>query len=258
MAAACDLVGGSNVPSITMPSRAEHGSRYFPITAPSAHDQQSCDDCHGGFDTFRKFDCVTCHAGTPADAAALAGQPTHSTDPLFPDLANPDHATTSGACMLCHADGTAIGIDHSTKFPIGAASQHATAKCGDCHVSTTDRKVLGCAGCHPHEQAAMTTAHAGVQGGAEGYEFTSAKCVRCHADSEVKTVASHLPFSIVTGNHNGTDAACLKCHPDFRADKPFGANFNAANCVTCHARAHHLTQTCYAAGCHPDGRSNGN
>jgi hypothetical protein len=253
--AACDVVGGSKAPSVTMPSLAEHGARYFPITAPGSHDQQSCDDCHGAFDTFRKFDCVTCHAGTAGDATALAAA--HAGEPDFPDLADPDRATSSGRCYLCHSDGTAAGVDHATRFPIAAGSSHAVARCSQCHVDAANRKVLGCAGCHPHEQATAASQHSGLVSGVEGYEFTSAKCVRCHADSQVTPVAAHLPFSLTSRNHDGQDARCLKCHPDFRADKPFGADFATASCRGCHAGAHHPSQSCYAAGCHPDGTAQG-
>jgi hypothetical protein len=253
-AAACDLTG-SGAPKVTMPSLSEHGARYFPIAAPSAHQNQTCDDCHGAFDTFRKCDCVTCHAGTAQDATDL--QAVHAGEPDFPDLANPDKAATSGRCYLCHPDGTASGVDHATKFPIAAGTSHDPARCSECHVDPANRHVLGCAGCHPHEQATADTQHAALVSGAEGYEFTSVKCVRCHADSQVTLIATHQPFVITTGNHSGTDARCLKCHPSFRSDKPFGANFSVADCRTCHTDAHHRTETCYAAGCHPDGRAEG-
>ncbi|MFO0581187.1 MAG: cytochrome c3 family protein [Anaeromyxobacter sp.] len=255
--------GSSGAPWLTMPSRDSHGASYFPIAAATNHADVSCEQCHGTYDTFRKFDCVTCHAGTAAEAASL--QAAHANEAGFPDLSAADRSVPSQACMLCHSDGTALGIDpavHTQKyFPIGASSAHAALRCGECHANSADRTAITCAGCHGHEQAAMATAHTTVTAGANGYEFTSAKCLRCHVESDVKTVASHTPFLITGGAKHGSASRnlCLTCHANLRTDRPFpAAVFSNATCTkTCHAGAHKQGSTCWAAGCHPDGNSHG-
>ena len=270
LAAGCGELG-SSAPSVTMPSRASHGERFFPITTSTAHGDASCDDCHGTFDTFRKFDCITCHAGTPADATALTA--VHASQAGFPDLAAPDRSVPSAGCLLCHSDGTADGIDpavHGQKyFPIGAGTAHAGASCGDCHTNPTakaDVSTLGCAGCHDHEQAAMATAHARVKANATtGYAFSSAMCVRCHAEGQVDAVTAHTPFVITSGNHGPTeDGLCLRCHPGLRTDRPWAADFGVKDCLGCHqkaetdaehaGRANYAYTTAKCLDCHPDGR----
>jgi len=269
LAACGDL--GSSAPSVTMPSRTSHGERFFPITSNTEHADASCDDCHGTFDTFRKFDCVSCHAGSPADAAALTAA--HASQTGFPDLAAPDRSVPSAGCLLCHSDGTADGIDpavHTQKyFPIGAGTAHADASCGDCHKNPTakaDVSALGCAGCHGHEQAAMATAHARVKADASaGYAFAPAKCVRCHADGQVDSVSAHTPFGITAGKHGPlSNGQCLTCHPALRSDKAWAADFGVKDCLGCHRKAEtdaqHAGRASYAyttakcLDCHPDGR----
>lgn len=265
--AACDL--GSSAPSVTMPSRASHGDRFFPIAAGSNHAEASCDDCHGTYETFQKFDCVTCHAGTAAEAASLTAA--HAAQAGFPDLSAADRSVPSAGCLLCHSDGTAFGIDpavHTASyFPIGAATAHAAARCTDCHTNPSDRQVVGCAGCHGHEQAAMATAHAQVRAeAARGYAFDSPKCLRCHAEAQVDRVASHGTFLIGAGTKHGpsSNGQCLACHPALRTDRPWAADFSVKDCLGCHqkaetdadhaGRANYAYTTAKCLECHPDGR----
>ena len=245
LGAACAGEGGA--PWLTAPSPGQHGVRYFPIDAGSAHAVATCDDCHGAFATFTRYDCLHCHTGDHADEAALAAR--HAGVASF--------RFASDACYGCHRDG--VGVDHAALFPISSGA-HAGAACAECHLDPASRSVLGCAGCHEHEQAKMAAAHAAVG----DYAFESARCVRCHGDAQVTRVATHLPFLIVTpGKHLGQSAACLRCHPAARADKPFAADFSVKDCLVCHDQAntdpHHAGESGYrwataaCIGCHPTG-----
>lgn len=247
LALACSQ-GGDAAPSLTMPSRAGHAQRWFPIVAGTPHATATCDDCHGAFDTFAKFDCIHCHTGDHADEAALTTR--HGAVPGF--------QFASEACYGCHQSG--VGVDHAKLFPIVAGTAHATAGCAECHVDPANRRTLGCAGCHDHEQAAMATAHAAVP----DYAFDSARCVRCHAEAQVDRVAAHLPFGIAPGlKHSGSRAACLTCHPATRADKAWAADFAVKDCLACHGdtetTSHHTQISGYAWAteacirCHPTG-----
>jgi hypothetical protein len=162
---------------------------------------------------------------------------------------------------MCHKDG--VGVDHAPIFPI-ASGAHGAVGCSQCHLDPANRAVLGCAGCHPHEQATVAGQHALVS----DYAFDSARCVRCHADSQVNRVASHLPFVITSGAHASSGRGeCLRCHPSLRADKPFGADFGVSDCLGCHTRsstdADHRGESGYTYAtsaclrCHPAGRKEG-
>jgi hypothetical protein len=267
LAAALALAGCESAPEapwLTMPTPEEHAARYFPAGAGTPHAAARCDDCHGAFDTFREFDCVGCHDGAHADPAVVSSWHT----------AVPGFAFTSAACYGCHADGRGSFANHAAFFPVDAGTKHAEVGCMSCHLDRANRLVLGCAGCHGHEQATAAAQHALVR----GYAFDSALCVRCHADGQVNRVAAHLPFRIAPGaRHAGPDPAgeCLRCHahdpgaggvrvPAMRADKPWAADFGVFTCVDCHVKATvdqiHSGESGYAfttpkcRGCHPSGR----
>lgn len=205
----------SAVDAITAPSRHTH-EPYFPIEA-GKHAGIDCNKCHGGFATFRDFDCLGCHA-----------------DPTT----TPGHASVSGyawdnpACYSCHPQGVANGAgDHARYFPIAAGAKHAGIACATCHVAPADRKQVDCTGCHEHSGPAMAHVHLDVG----GYEFDSAHCLRCHADSQTNRVADHSRFLIGAGAKH-FQQSCLRCHAQLRADKPFGAEFRQSDCLGCHTQ----------------------
>lgn len=259
LAAALSLAGcerqGKEAPWLTAPTADQHAARFFPVNAGSIHGGAGaqCDDCHGGFDTFRQFDCIHCHNGHHADPATVTAW----------HAAVPDFAFDSPACYRCHPDGRGgTAVDHAALFPIAPGTKHETAGCMNCHLDRANRLLLGCAGCHGHEQAIMATAHAPVS----GYAFDSALCVRCHADAQVKRVASHLPFRITGAVKHagpGSGGACLVCHPGSRTDKPWATDFKVVTCVDCHDKAsvdaNHAGKNGYSyttaacKNCHPDG-----
>lgn len=155
--------GEEGGPWLTAPTLEQHGARWFPIAAGSVHAVATCDDCHGAFDTFARYDCLHCHTGDHVDEAALGTR----------HAAVASYRFASDACYGCHRDG--IGVDHAAIFPI-STGPHAVVQCAQCHVDPADRSVLGCAGCHPHDQAKMADVHSGVS----GYTFESSRCLACH------------------------------------------------------------------------------
>jgi hypothetical protein len=186
---------------------------FFPI-ASGTHAGISCDDCHGHFDTFRAFDCVTCHGGAGID-------PAHASVPGY--------ARESAACYRCHPEGAA-GISraaHSPFFPIADGTAHAAVACASCHLDPSNRLLLACAACHDHAAATSEAQHSLVG----GYGFGSELCVRCHADGEVTRVATHGQ-GIVGGQHDRV--SCFACHPAMRADKPWATDFGRSDCTACH------------------------
>ncbi len=250
---ACKGRRSGDAPWLTMPTPDEHAARFFPANAGTPHASAQCNDCHGGFDSFKQFDCIHCHTGDHADAATVTGWHGGVTDFAF----------TSDACYRCHPAGRGSFPNHGPFFPIDAGTSHATVACSSCHLDPANRLTLGCAGCHPHEQATVDPQHAQVN----GYAFDSALCVRCHADAQVTAVASHQPFRIAPGSGShaepGAGGACLTCHPAMRADKAWATDFDVVTCVVCHDQAA-VTQdhtgvqnfaytTAACVSCHPTG-----
>jgi Zn finger protein HypA/HybF involved in hydrogenase expression len=146
-------------------TREEHGM-YFPIGSGSYHPTETCDDCHGGFDSFKQFTCMSCHAHA-ADVAA--GR--HTSIPEF--------QAESSACFKCHPNGREAPIsvaDHSAKyFPIDSGP-HSSLQCTDCHTWTTTSRPFTCMGCHDHDQAPTDMIHASVT----AYRYDSYGCYGCH------------------------------------------------------------------------------
>jgi hypothetical protein len=105
LASACQ--GGDSAPSITIPDAVSHDV-HFPIGTDAAGQNLphtlgtgtpaiSCDSCHGQFDTFTKFDCLSCHAHQDPAPLAL----THR------GMTN--YAYNSDSCYRCHSRGVASG-----------------------------------------------------------------------------------------------------------------------------------------------------
>jgi hypothetical protein len=246
-----------DAPWVTMPDLATHSARWFPISLGAVHGPApgqalgTCNSCHADRSSgvtppppsasFRTFTCTGCHVEIRPgvfhdDVAALAGGIARHAG-----LAGFDPAlvlTFDRSCRTCHPTG--LAVNHALVFPLPHrdAAGTAVAACWDCHVST-DRKVLGCAACHPHDQPATAAAHAAVPDFVAGTgTAASAACLRCHGDGVVPVrVASHAAFPIGgTSFHAGAaGGACLACHPGQRAaPKAFAADFSTVTCVGCH------------------------
>lgn len=211
--AACANPADLEAPWLTYPGYDGHAS-YFPLVG-TVHDAPTadCDACHGAFDTFKQFDCVTCHQARPATPDLIhAG--------LVAGYVSPP---ASADCLRCHPTGASIMADHGRYFPIGAGTPHNLA-CSQCHADPTKRSDLSkqqCNVCHVAKNASgMTLAHTRS---AIGSDYTASQacggasattcpqsCLRCHATGEVITVTGHPTFSGRRIPHEG--ATCLECH----------------------------------------------
>ena len=208
---------------LTMPSRTSH-ARYFPIDTGDTHATAGCNDCHGGFDTFAKFDCLGCH--TPA-----------ATTPFHAGV--PGYLPDSQACLTCHPDGRSPApANHPLFFPIDAGSAHAAVSCRQCHTDLANPVPanFACATCHAAIDSTLATKHTGASIPVKDFSATPEMCLKCHADSQVNLGASH-PGGDGTPSQNSDHrrAGCTTCHVDMRTDKPFGIDFSRANgCKACH------------------------
>lgn len=160
------LLGATGCKELTLdantgPDRPGHAD-YFPISAQTAHGAVDCNTCHGAFDTFTQFDCLSagCHPQAETDANH-AGEPGYGYD--------------SASCYGCHPTG--IGVDHSKFFPI-ASGRHSGIGCATCHVDPTSRKVFSCTTSPCHPQSETDGHHRDVR----GYMYTPTSCYDCHPD----------------------------------------------------------------------------
>ncbi|HEU4385550.1 MAG TPA: hypothetical protein VFR85_18845 [Anaeromyxobacteraceae bacterium] len=241
LAVAAAGCGGKDVPPnwVTPTDRVSHQAS-FPI-ATGFHAAADCNDCHGGFASFKEFACTTCHT-EPQN-----GQ-------MHPRL--PGYAPDGPSCVRCHPRGTvAVPGDHATAFfPIGSGTAHADVACAQCHLDMSrpnDPTAFACYACHsalptgwPHFDSvggvAILTVHPSRDATLPVDVTDPATCLRCHADSQVNAVASH-PASGGFARTEHAAAGCLTCHSATRVDKSFGADFSVApapgsgsGCGTCH------------------------
>jgi len=218
----------------TFANRGSHAS-LFPITGGTAHDTTDCNDCHGAFDTFAKFDCTG--AGCHTDA---------KTTPLH--AAIKDYAWRSTDCYRCHADGGVQVTNHGARFPVGSGTAHVTVACSGCHLPNQPRTAanVDCATCHA--QRTPAAAHGAVT----DFGPASAACLKCHADGQVDRIAAHRPFTLGKGKSTAGrhDTVCIVCHAGARADKPWGQDFKSPAVLACYASSCHDAQSVKAIGAH--------
>ncbi len=240
-------------------SQVEQTSAHtaFRIDAGAPHDASACLECHPSWRTdkpwgasFSQQTCTGCH-----DRATTSG--------IHGGMGGYEWST--GACLLCHPDGSVgAAVDHTGFFPIGATTAHREVPCAECHSDPVVHERVACATCHT--AVTMSAAHLAVRGFAQ----SSPSCLRCHADAQVDPVASHGSpvFRIASGRHQ---KACYDCHTSDRADRPYEAiDFTPFDCFGgCHEhvrsdidRRHAgepnydgTSAGCLQNGCHPDGRT---
>jgi Zn finger protein HypA/HybF involved in hydrogenase expression len=203
-------------------TREQHGV-FFPIGNGSFHAAQTCDDCHGGFSSFKQFTCQSCHAHA-TDVAA--GRHTFITG----------FQNDSTGCFTCHPNGreTAISVaDHSAKYFAIDKGPHSALQCSDCHNWVTTSRPFLCNSCHTHDQAPTDMAHVSIT----GYRYDSNGCFGCHPNGGEAPIAlsdhSARFFPLMTGSH--TSMACASCHTDTTSSKTFV-------CTACHTQATSATQ----------------
>ncbi len=208
-----------NVRWVNAPDYETH-EPYFPINA-GKHEGTNCNKCHGDFDTFAQFTCISCHEheqpGTDPDHTAV-----------------PEYEYSATSCFQCHPRGQAegAGANHDTYYPIGEGTTHEAQGCSDCHIVPGDRTQVSCIDCHNHAEAAMATEH----GGTPGYEWQTQACLGCHRDGAAISRDIHdaiFPISMRTAHR---ESACTECHVDPNDQV-------VISCVDCHAHEFAATQT---------------
>jgi len=132
---------------------------FFPIVS-GAHGGADCNACHGAYDTFTRFSCITCHE--------------HSQT-----LIDPAHAGVAGysyseqSCYDCHPTGEGMSRAAHTWFPINGGN-HGSVGCGECHPQ--NHQSVACFDCHAHTCAATTPRHGDVR----NFSCDSMRCYNCH------------------------------------------------------------------------------
>ncbi len=190
-----------------------HDEDYFPTDhGETENPENDCNVCHGGFDSFREFTCLTCHSHDPS-----------VTDSLHQGI--PGYSYESTACLECHpfAASSNAAIEHPS-FPIDPGSTHQDIGCTQCHTGGDDN-TYSCTGCHTHRQDLTDPLHEGVG----NYEYLSARCYACHSDGTALSRDEHDAFfPITSGDHRRYD--CADCHLE--------ATYQSFTCINCHDGEH--------------------
>jgi hypothetical protein len=199
------------VPWVTNVDPVSH-EQFFPINS-GKHEGIDCNKCHGDFESFTDFTCISCHTHDQA-----------LTDPAHAGV--PDYTYSRTSCYGCHPRGTAdgAGAAHDGFYPIGPGTAHEPLACGSCHIDPTTRAVVSCVDCHDHDQAPMATVH----GGTPGYAWETAACIACHRDGDALSRDVHDAIFPVSQSTAHGETACGGCHVD-------PADREAVTCVDCHA-----------------------
>jgi len=131
----------------------------FPIDA-GTHGGVDCDACHGAFDTFTRFSCITCHEHAQS-------------------IIDPAHAGVSGytytetSCYDCHPTGAGMSRAEHTWFPI-QSGHHRSVGCTECHPE--NHESVACFDCHAHTCSAIAPRHDEVR----NFSCDSMRCYNCH------------------------------------------------------------------------------
>ena len=300
LASACQ---GSGAPANTTPDAVSHDVRFpigtdaagqnLPHSLGSGTPAISCDSCHGQFDTFKKFDCLSCHAHQDPAPLALAhrGMTTY--------------AYTSDKCYFCHARGVASGavpsgliadpandVTVTVKHPTWAATtitsfaaevvklpmsmSHAAkvldssimATCGACHANAGAGTYIpgvlhaSLAALGQPQPATCTECHGGaLPGSAEPKGFVGPDAtnpVRTPSSGEMKHAAV-----VWTGGKPGTalasPAECAVCHVAPTASTPaaWSTSLKGAAPAAFHASLTPAQQPGSCLDCHANSRPKG-
>lgn len=232
---ACRQLGSYNESSPEYTTYENHSA--FLISNGTKHSNIDCNTCHGTFDTFKGFTCLTadCH-------------PQPETDAIHTSVT--DYGYTSAKCYSCHFAGQGDGIsreDHTlNNFPILTTDTHGNIECVSCHTNLLNMADVSCISCHEHEQPTTDSEHDGISTNAYGYKYESSQCLECHADSQVNTISGHAPsFIISSGTHGAPSRGCLDCHNKKRTDRPYSAaDFTFFTCYgQCHEHSEGTTNS---------------
>ena len=229
--------GGASGSPITAVTPATH---KFPIASgPHAVD---CNTCHGAFDTFQQFTCLSCHGHEKAltDTLHAGVLPT-----AVPGSATPvAYAWDSVSCLKCHATGARVPYDHAG----------VTAACTTCHDSGAPfdplpvpgvgldgkpfthppRNNIDCKGCHT-----MTTwlgagvAPAGIAFD-PGQDVSVAALVPSWAGKSIASLSATTETLHMGMNHQTTELSasvignCSVCHQNSVAGEYFPGELHSS------------------------------
>jgi DmsE family decaheme c-type cytochrome len=198
--------------------------------ATKATGAELCKDCHGDqYDSYLKSkhgkkgfaggpanqsDCIACHKGGEAHAAAGGGAGTGGMVTL--NSKNVPAAVKDAACLSCHASSRSL-----TFWDMGKHKQNDVA-CTSCH-STHGKKVSqveSCTGCHKDVKKDINrpSHHPIVEG--------KVKCSDCHNPHGT------LSHGMIVADT--TNQLCYKCHADKRGPYVWEHPPVEENCQTCH------------------------
>src|SRR6266851_2973197 len=200
LAAACGPGGNGSAQWNTMPNPATHDS-FFPIAAGSKHALGSdspaitCNSCHGGGNSFKQFDCLSCHQHSDQAALALGHR------------GKPQYAYASASCYSCHPRGTAGGV-----VPSGLISDPARDLTVNAQIpSYVDTSISSLSA--QTETLPMPMDHASKHVDAAAF----ASCGNCHGNAGA-FYPGNLHSSLANLNL-AQPSACADCHA---SSKPIG------------------------------------
>lgn len=207
----------------------------------SAHADNSCADCHQGFDVWP-------HA---SDAATETCASCHEEqDELWHDGVHASPVTEGEEpteCAACHTNHQVAWADELDEGPAMLAMNQ---RCGDCHETRRfpehdpHADTASCAGCHaPHATRTLDDARSLVAPAAQ-----AETCGSCHeavgdsAHVDVHGTAvsalTELALTELDAAPDGDPATCTSCHGGHgmhALDDPAGETFRQDQCAACHA-----------------------
>lgn len=149
---------------------------FFPILAPSPHQDVTCAECHMTPSDYEQVNCVGCHH-EPTRTRNEHGRVG-------------DYAADSPSCMKCHYRSEVPDVDGHLPFRIDSRASHRPSRSGclECHPSqrtgtafpAADFELFSCTGCHSKRD--MDDEHDDER----RYRYDSPTCVQsgCHPNGE--------------------------------------------------------------------------
>lgn len=260
-------------PANTALTPATH-TKFQIATGPHAVD---CNSCHGAFDSFAQFTCLSCHAHEQAATGALHARvqgyaydsasclrchPNGDATPFADVASDPAHDLVVQALIPAYSGFTIATLTPRTEtlpMPMNHGAISPLPACATCHSgaqyfpgvfhAAVAAQPSQCLGCHA---ASMPSGLVGPvddtrtpPSGAMRHESAPQDCSVCHATSAWTGAQVHAPLG------NAQPSTCFECHANSRSRATLtlatGTVFDhtsapaMADCAACHAS--HTTWT---------------